>query len=316
MTVRLYGLARRVRYILALVCVALGVVSCGSQPATNQLSRPFADGGIRPPVHLPIGWSVTYPVDLPHGYNTITGIASSATGHDLWVFAQGPDERLFHIMLPNRVVKSYSLDPAGGRLHAGLETPVAIASSGTVWVGVNESLLELDQATGEVRTTRLPPVSVGAPDSGLPQLPVPNGGAYAGIDALTIRSDGSIIVGREFATAIQIFNPATKAVTALPLPPRTALVGLGSTDLAQDADGSELAAALYAPNGVDELGQYSNGAWTLSGGCPAYGVVIYRSEITVSGSHCVAYGAINGHRAAGLSLMSGAPLPNWTCAYA
>jgi hypothetical protein len=187
---------------------------------------------------------------------------------------------------------AYQLDAANPPLQGGLRTPIAVDTHGVAWIGDNRTLISVSRLTGTISTFQLPDVTIGAPGSGLPQPP-PMGSAQdaTDINALAIAPDGSVVIARQFATELQIFSPSTGQTTPLSLPSGTSLAGLGQ-DVAGQGTG-DIAAVLYAGNGIHELGQYANGQWAVSQApCPAHAVSMTASTIAVTGPGCVAIGTV------------------------
>jgi len=244
-------------------------------------------------------WSVTYPVQLPHGYQTPTGMAADILGDGVWLFAQGgtpasPLDTVFYWSNTTAKLDAYQLAATDPTLQGGAQTPIAVDADGVAWIGDNKTLISVNRQTGTISTFDLPDVSTATPGSGLP-VPPPGADAqdFTDIDALAIAPDGSIVVARQFATELEIFDPSTQQASSLPLPEGTSLAGLGE-DVASGL-GGDIAAVLYAGQGIHELGQYSSGQWTVSQEpCPAYAVSMTGTAIAVTGPDCVAVGTVPG----------------------
>lgn len=241
---------------------------------------------------------VQYPVTLPSGYEQPTGLASDSSG-GVWFFAQGladdvPQETLFHWSSAQQPMSRYVIDTSETSLNAGQYTPVIADQAGGAWLGINNHLLFTVPGSSELQVVPLPAVTVGAPDSGLPQLPGMDPGNTAPVESLAIGPGGTILVARTFATELQVVDPATLAVSTIPLPASTAFVGMGASDLASGNSGSLVAAVLYSSSGVHELGQYVDNAWTVSDvPCGAYEATISAGTLAIDGDGCVAAGAIS-----------------------
>jgi hypothetical protein len=242
--------------------------------------------------------AVTYPIKLPAGYQTPTGMAAYIAGNGLWLFAQGGDsaplDTVFYWSSTTGQLTGYQLDAANPALQGGVQTPIAVDAHGVAWIGDNRTLVSVNRQTRTISTFQLPDVTIGAPGSGLPEPPpMASAQDFTDIDALAIAPDGSIVIARQFATELQIFDPSTHQATPLPLPSGTSLAGLGQDVAGQGA--GDIAAVLYAGNGIHELGQYTNGQWDVSQGpCPAYAVSMTASTIAVTGPDCIAIGAVPG----------------------
>ncbi len=268
--------------------------------AWAQHVRPIAHGrpgAIRNPRPNAAAWAVGYPFKLPTGYQSPTGIAADTVGNGVWLFAQGGDstaplDTVFY--WSGSKLTAYQLDAADPTLQGGAQTPIVVDADGMAWIGDNRTLVSVNRQTGVITTFKLPDVAIAAPSSGLP-VPPPMASAqdFTVIDALAISAEGSVVIARQFATEFQSFDPSTHQTTTLALPAGTILAGLGN-DVAGQA-GGEIAAVLYAGQGVHELGQYSNGQWTISQGpCPAYAVSMTASSVAVTGPDCIAVGTVSG----------------------
>ena len=236
---------------------------------------------------------MTYPIELPAPYHSPTGIATDPGG-GVWLFAQGgtaatPLDTVFYWSNATSQLSQFQLDGSNPALQAGADTPIVVDEAGTAWVGDNRTLVSVDRATGTVTSITLPDVAFeGSNGNGLPTPPSATYAEdYSDIDALALAPDGSIVVARQYATELQLVDPSSGAVTSLPLPPGTELASLGSGDVA-GLGADEIAATLYAGEGVHELGQYAAGSWTVSQSpCPAYAVSMTSTMIAVTGPGCV-----------------------------
>jgi hypothetical protein len=246
-------------------------------------------------IHLSASEKVTYPVSLPNGYESPTGITSGASGP--WIFASGlvngsPIETVFHYTTSSNSLSAFNVDVSNPALDAGTYTPIVEDTSGNAWVGINASLVVVSPNTGVTESLNLPPVTLGDPGSGLPSGPGPDPTATAPVDSLGIDASGNIVVARMFATELQIVDPTTLDISTLPLPSGYSLAGLGEEDIAVDPLSGTIAAVLYGGNGAHKLGQFSAGNWTLSGSpCAAYAVSYSSGVIDVRGPSCAETGS-------------------------
>jgi hypothetical protein len=270
--------------------------------SVNQTSQP-ALGRIIPPTREPAGWSVSYPVRLPAGYAPPTAIAADPQDGGVWAFADGrvsgePEETLFHWSVSG-VETRYPIRVSSALL-AGMSTPILVGDSGWVWIGINTTLVSVNARTGTEKFISMPPVTVGAEGSGLPQGPGADPGANVSIDSLAWASPMTIVVGREFATELQTIDLSTRTVGVIRLPADTALAGLGSGDLAGVEGGRQLAAALYTSSARHEVGDYFDGSWRIiHAPCSTYAVSAWGRQLAISGPHCVATETVTDSRAGG-----------------
>jgi hypothetical protein len=263
----------------------------------------------------PSGIEVSYPIQLPTGYETPTAILGTAEG--LWAFAQGiqngsPAESLFYWSDSSSKLTTYPINTSNiSGLRAGINTPIVLDNSGNVWLGLNSTLVELDPTSGTTSVLPLPDVSTGSSGSGLPNLdPAAQAagvtpGKLAGVEALANGPGGSIVVGRFGSTELQFVNPTTLAISDAALPNNTVLIGQGVTDLASNSDGTDVAAALYNGDGTHELGQYVRGGWTVqTTSCAANTVSEVNGQLVVGGPSCVEETSVGGDATSAATLSS------------
>lgn len=314
---------------VGLVRMASGSTPRTSNGGSGSPSIPTPAGQVTPPSTTPTGWTVSYPVSLPAGYDQPTGLVSDGAG-GLWFFASGQvngvaETTLFHWNNGTGSLSSYPIDASSGSLAPGLWTPLLVDNAGNVWIGMHSTLVEVDPSTGATQFTDLPAVTVGAPGSGLPSLPPIPGSSdtstgtdtNATIDSLAVSSTGGVVVGRQFATELQVVDPNTLTVGTIPLPAGTALAGLGEGDISSSSSSGVLAAALYAPSGVHELGQLVQGSWNVSSTpCPTTSTSISNNELVVSGPKCVAAGALSSSNTVSLTQIDASGLMTNPCAAA
>jgi hypothetical protein len=298
---------RSMMVIAASVCsiaLVIGLVVGLEGAAPGGVLRPAGPHMGRPPSaskDTSTSWTVRYPISLPAGYVAPTGIAPDSTG-GLWMLAAGrvagsPRETLFHWTGVSGVLSSYAINGSATGSGVGMRTPIVVDDAGDVWLGINSTLVDFNPASGEATTVRLPAVTMGARGSGLPSLPTRDPGAHAEIDALAISSNGSIVVGRAFATELQTVDPNTLAVETIALPSGTALAGLGAGDISSSSAGGMVAATLYSGSGVHEIGLLVHGYWsTSSTPCHAYATSMAHQVLAVSGPRCVATATLSTNR--------------------
>lgn len=264
-------------------------VACGEQHVGTSARQHLQVGAISLPADEPSGWSVSYPISLPAGYGTPTGLATDTTNDDVWFFAQGPDQRLFHWSHElGKITDSYPIDNTDPATQAGQFTPIALDSAGKIWLGINQTLIVLTPGRDDLQQVALPPVQVGAAGSGLPHTSIPDFGAHTSIDAISSGPKGTLVASRMFATELQTVNTSSFEIGTIPLPGNTAVAGLGAGDLA--GDGNRIAVALYASDREHQLGQLTDGAWSTTSPCDAYSVAIAGQYLATSGAGCVAGG--------------------------
>jgi len=233
--------------------------------------------------------SVSYPETLPAGYGSITGLAASASGDDAWYFAESATrDTLFRYSAATRQPRKYQL-PVGVGLRAGMYTPIAIEGTDQAWIGINSSLVHVNGATGAVTVTKLAPPSIASSEAG--HLPfVPTGytaSAFEGIQSMTVASDGTLYIGRLFASALEAYDTKTGAMRDVALPSGSVLEGVG-TDLAVGADGEVTAVLARPASGSVAIAAEQVGTWhsVATPGCAAQAVTPGSAGAMLVGASC------------------------------
>lgn len=259
------------------------------------------------------GYAVTYPISLPSGYETIAGLYAAPSRSGVWVVASASQSQaLFFWSTSTGRLTTYPIDTSNSNLGVGAFAPIVQDASGIVYVGLNRTILRLDPSTGVQSTFTLPPISVGKVGSGLPQYPGPSG-EFNPIDSLVIDTEGNLVVGRMFATALQVVDPSLSQLTSIALPTGTSLAGIGQSDIAVDSSSGGIAAVLYSVGDGTQIGQYTGNTWYVNSlGCPTYAVSYSDGKLVASGGNCLSSGLGAAANRAELlkSVYSGALVPN------
>jgi hypothetical protein len=280
--------------VAALVAVIVGAVAVDR--SVHDTSMVMRAAGVRPPpppayrigslLTSGAGRGVTYPVSLPAGYGEPTGLAVSPAGLGVWMFATatsrgGARAAVFHWSTDPAQLASYGLAPRDGT--AGVDTPMVVDLSGTVWVALGDGLVAVDPSTGAVTSVRLP--AVAGPGRG------PGARAPAEVSALALAPGGSLVIARGGATEIQLLDPADDAVSVLALPPRLAMA-TGPAAVAGDGTGP-LVAALTSAGRADVLGEYGPHGWrVLRRRCAPRAVSVAADELVTTGVGCAEAGLL------------------------
>lgn len=282
-------------------CVAMGLAACASREsvtaprarvrASARVSAP-AVGTVIPPHGTGDGWRVTYPVTLPAGYETVTGLASSPSGASLWVVAQGVHDGsrvesvLEYSAESGALLRTVPLDLGNPALVAGGLTPAVVLPSGVVWVGINEDLVEVGPR-GVASTVTLPTVPLATAPLPAPPSGMPDRAGSAGVESLALASDGQVVIGRRFSTDTELLDTATRRLRSVALPAGTEL-SQAAGDLAGEGSTPPVAVLVEA-NGAPALATYRSGSWvTLASPCAPTAVSALGSEVVAAGPTCVA----------------------------
>lgn len=105
-------------------------------------------GAIIRPRATAAGVTISYPIQLPAGYQAPTGIAADPGGQGVWLFAQGgspasPLDTVFYSPGATGPLTEYQLDATNPALQGGAQTPIAADSSGDAWIGDNRTLVSV-----------------------------------------------------------------------------------------------------------------------------------------------------------------------------
>lgn len=281
----------------AVVVAALAVVGLvwlgvphGASPAASSSTALHAVGGLTAPRNLPNGVTLSYPVSVPTGYSNPSGLATAASSV-VWYFAESAtQDTLFRFDQATGNVSRIQIPPTPA-LRSGLFTPMALDGTTAVWIGINSTLVEVNQTTGRVTLIDLPPIPLLPPTVAQPPS-APAGEqstAYEGIESLSIEPNGTVVVGRLFASALQTYSPITNEFGQILLPGGSMLV-TAQQDLSTSSTGL-LSTLLWTTrsSGSGVLAQWDGTAWKMSAtSCGADTVSSTGADVLVSGQGCAA----------------------------
>jgi hypothetical protein len=187
---------------------------------------------------------------IPEGFGKPAHLAADPKKAGVWTFAVSPGEaRAFFWDAGDHQLRSWLLgDPLADRLMTGIENAIAVADDGTVWIGVNDTLIKLDPGSGLVTRSILPAPTAAPADPGRP-------GANA-IRAVEPGPEGKVAVARSGAASVQVVDRNGKLIESVRLPAATEPVALAyATDgtlaigLLDRASGQENKLHLHAAGG-------------------------------------------------------------------
>jgi hypothetical protein len=298
-------LARTGRFhLLAFVALAAAVAgvstviaSAGGHNAalatTSQAAQ--APGTIQAPASSADGVTVTYPTRVPAGYSYPSGIAADSSG-GVWYFAESAGAyTLFHFNAQTGKTARYQLPPSLA-IRSGSVTPVVTDRANEVWIGINDTLAEVNESTGAVKILALPALPLASTQVvDLPKAPAGHPEtAFEDVQSLAVGADGQIYIGRLFATELQAYDPGHGTFATVALPARSVLEGYGS-DLATLPDGNVDAVVWSRPTagpGAVELESYDSAGWSAvtTNGCPVRTVTQNANQVLAIGSGCASGG--------------------------
>jgi hypothetical protein len=287
--------------IMALAAAVAGIstalISASGRSAALATTDPsgtasLAPGTIQAPVRSSGGITVTYPAHVPAGYSYPSGIAADASG-GVWYFAESATrDTLFHFNAQTGRTTRYQLPPSLA-IRSGLVTPIVTDGTGDVWIGINETLAEVNASTGAVRTVSLPALPLASKQVADPPAPPPGRPetAFEDVQSLAVGTGGRIYIGRLFAAELQSYDPHSGTFATVALPPRSVLEGYGS-DLATLPDGDVDAVLWTQPSagaGAVVLESRGPSGWSAvaTGGCTVRTVTQSAGQLLAIGSGCV-----------------------------
>jgi len=226
-----------------------------------------------------VALGIADPVNVP-GYGRPEALAADPTRPGIWfVDASQADESLFYWNSNAETLKSYSFGSSSNDLPYGADAAIAVDSAGTVWAGIDTTLLELNTSTGAVQRIAIPAVPndtnlTGSPGGGAGGPP-PLYDSHT-ITALTVASSGDIAIGLTFSTTLLTYDPSTHAFSQTVLPD-----GDIASNLSPLANGT---IAVATNNSALDLVNPNGGIQRVTDGSNAVGC---------EGTECVA--STNGH---------------------
>ena len=250
-------------------------------------------GAVSAPQSVPPGVSISYPVTVPAGYSRASGLTAPAGTGNVWYFAESSSQyELFDYSVSSGTVKSYGV-PHLAALRSGVVTPIAIGNNGTVWVGINDSLVGIEPSSGAVSVVPLPTAPLVAQTVEAPPPTVPGLSAvdFEDVDSLAAESNGSLVIGRLYSSVLQTYSPSTGKFGAVELPVDTVLTGNGA-DLAVAPNGViSVIVWASAPGTIpaEEVAEWNGVQWVVEDvGCSALNLVDVGATLLASGRGCAA----------------------------
>jgi hypothetical protein len=211
---------------------------------------------------------VRIPFITPQSF-TPSDVLGGAGSESVWAFgesASGPEVLYWSSSDSNPVTTAITGLPSAQRQTGDLYG-LTTNSNGDLWVGFNQSLIEVSSASGELTVVAVPnPTDSAQSEAGLPTSVQ----GYHDVYALATLPDGAIVVASTLAASLEEFDPSTGAFNNIALPSSSdATVGTpGYEDdaLAVASDGSitallcqfESGSCLQGTDTFDSSGWVSN----------------------------------------------------------
>ncbi len=222
----------------------LGVVSTGVVLTVVALTVVLAKSSQKAEGAVQVS-SVSASVTTPSGLNGVgepVALTPAPTGSGVWFLEAGTTSTVLSEWDGTRT-QQYSLgNPASnGQLRLGVQAAITFTSDGSVWVGLNSTLLKVAIPSGQVSTWQIPPPC----DNQMADLTRPSFvHGYHAVTSMSINSSGVIAIATSAANCVVTFNTNTNGFGSLQLPP-----GHEPLELAYGASGSlAVATAVWSQN--------------------------------------------------------------------
>ncbi len=266
------GSVRRLSALVA-VLVTLLLAGCGTpgsvgSASTQPRAREAAVGtpGLRMTTRLA---DAAY---LPAGYDAITEIAGDPSRTGVWFWDSSATQvTLFHVD-GNGTMTSWPVLTGSMFQNEQALSGIAVSASGTVWFGMNTTLVELDPRTGKVDRWSIPVPGANSVAEGFEP---PNLAGIEAVEALAVAPGGQVAIAMSSSTGVEIFDPNAGTFTTVTLPTSgdeplsvayasDGTLAVGMTDLSTGgkATGIELVSANGATRSVSVA--FPGSAWTIA----------------------------------------------------
>jgi hypothetical protein len=233
-----------------LAAVALGLSAC----ASNGVQPKSGAGAVSRRASLASLPKLTIStMPLPAGFDQPVTLVGDPAGTGVYFFAESQrDARVFR--WDGQKLTSWSVgDPATDTdLQTSAQNSIAAGSVGTIWVGVNSTLIELNTATGKATRTTMAAATASA---GAEKRRPPELAGYHPITGIAVAPNGDLAVIRDAAVDVEVRDHATGTFTDIRLSSDTA-----PSSIAYDTTGSlgigtlAIASNLYSTSGTTALG--------------------------------------------------------------
>lgn len=202
--------------------IVLGILTCSAGLIasilavglfTSRSSQQYHGGGRGAHIGLV---NITLP-NIPPGYGRPLTMAPDPSASGVWFVAgSASDVSIFHWNGAVSNLSQYSLgspasDPA---LQIGAEGSITVTLV-TVWVGLRNTLFELDRSTGQITSVAVPPpIDNSYVESSRPSAVQ----GFHGISSVSASPNGSVAIAMEAARSVVIYDPSSGKFSQLALP--------------------------------------------------------------------------------------------------
>lgn len=198
------GRLKRQSTVLSAVAVTmLGIVGCGSRPASVAVGRVPA--------------TVSAAAVLPSGNNPITELVGNPKGTGVWFWDETSSQvSIFYVGAHSRL-KSWPILSGSSYLRPQSRSGLAVSDDGLVWFGINTILVELNPATGKVMKWSIPaPRRNPDADRYLP----PDLKRVSAVQGISVSPSGQVAIAMTNSSSLAVFDPASGEFTKISMPAR------------------------------------------------------------------------------------------------
>ncbi|MHB1928614.1 MAG: NHL repeat-containing protein [Acidimicrobiales bacterium] len=184
---------------------------------------------------------------LPSGYGVPIALTADPVRPGFWFMAaNATKEALFFWNTTTRTLSTYVFGGPSDPLDFGIQAGIAIAPSGTVWAGVDRTLVELNPATGAIVRIPIPITPTN------PTIQAQMGSQGAGllathsVSSLVALANGNLAIASSFTSVVLYYNPSAGTFTSVGLP-------AGDLPSSLSVSGDNVVVSLAAGGSVDVI---------------------------------------------------------------
>jgi hypothetical protein len=248
--------------VLSLLAVTVAFALNGQAASRSVGRRPTSETS-----------TMSVAASIPANYSPIQQLVGDPTSSGAWFWSYSTtQDTIFHESTTG-VLASWNVLTTNDAAESGT-SGLAVSSSGSVWLGINSTLVELDPRSGDVQSWSVPAPSANPAERALTP---PNEAIPSSIMALAVNStDSEVAVALSGSSAVVTFEPQTSQFQDVSLPvaddqaislafASDGTLGIGYSDL---ADGGQSNDVLLISNSDGSTTSVSVGApgtaWTLT----------------------------------------------------
>lgn len=160
--------------------------------------------------------SMSVMASMPAGFSPIQGVVGDRSGPGVWFWSYSPTSDIIFHEAADGTLSSWPVLSGSSYVGSQARSGMGVGPSGTVWLGVNSTLVALNPTTGAVRTWQIPSPPTNTFAEGF--LPPSAQGLSPAVTALAVAPDGEVAIGMTVSRSVEIFNPHSGAFTTVVLP--------------------------------------------------------------------------------------------------